>query len=61
MYARKSIRTDIHTHSDDECNQHLWEIVLYFISAYNVKVTRGALGLVGESPGVTVFCFIMRR
>jgi len=30
-------------------------------SAPNVKVTRGALGLVGESPGVTVFCFIMRR
>ena len=27
----------------------------------NVKVGRAALGLEGESPGVTEFCFSMRR
>jgi len=27
----------------------------------NAKVTCGALGLAGESPGVTVFHFILRR
>jgi len=38
-------------------------MVTFFVNycLANVEVTSGALGQEGESPGVTVFHFLMRR
>jgi len=57
LQTAQTNRADI----EESSGADIFFICIVPLNSHNDKFSRSALGLVGESPGVMVFCFIMRR